>query len=450
MNDFRKCQKVSDEELNKNNEIIRFLDELEQRYNPDRQTIDERTNVLRSGDNIFLNVMLITGLLYSLNDNSRGIVDTTVTGRIKSIESTRLKNKRAGRKNKLNRDIVACCVTTDRVHNSKNFFNIFRSDKIQGLYNARKSNLDLMKLTIEFLKEMDIYGISSELDDVLSVEESKRRLQEMKSNSEKILDNINRYYDEDESNLLEEGFPVRECLQVMCEDLMQQEIEKARENLYKEIKMNTKKQSTLEGEFEKDFNKINLDNLRIRKKMLEAKPDYTQEELIVLLNGIINKENVELYRATLQHLKEKEIEEQYNNNSNKAESSKEKTYCELLMLILYQLTKLEFVKKDQYEGLTYHNIWTDLHNQLEQYKHCEVDHGTYGNITFENLEKLLTNLTGLNARLSDQLQYEISKYQMRYSLKSIIQSYKGNDYIKCEEKVKPNGYVAIHYDRSGL
>ena len=221
MNEFRKSHQVSKSELNRSKEIIRKLDELEQIYNPERQNLDRRTNILRSGDNIYLNVMLITGLLFSINDSSKGTVDSTITGRIKSIESTRLKTNRAGRENKKNRDIVACCVSIDRVHNSKNFFNIFRSDKIQGLYNERKSNLVLMKIAIDFLREFDMYGISSELDDKLSHEESRRRLQQMKNDCQIILDNINTYYKEEGTNLSEEEFPIREWLQVTCEDLMQ-------------------------------------------------------------------------------------------------------------------------------------------------------------------------------------------------------------------------------------
>ncbi len=446
MNEFRKSHQVSKSELNRSKEIIRKLDELEQIYNPERQNLDRRTNILRSGDNIYLNVMLITGLLFSINDSSKGTVDSTITGRIKSIESTRLKTNRAGRENKKNRDIVACCVSIDRVHNSKNFFNIFRSDKIQGLYNERKSNLVLMKIAIDFLREFDMYGISSELDDKLSHEESRRRLQQMKNDCQIILDNINTYYKEEGTNLSEEEFPIREWLQVMCEDLMQQEAERAVKTLDKEIERMEKEQGDAESTFEENLSKVNLNNLKMRKNMLDTKTSHTQKELITILNGVIDEERMELYKSVLQYLKEREIEESYDDNTNKVESSKEKTYCEILMLILYQLTKLEFVKESQYKGLIYQNIWRNLQNQIELYKYCEVDHGTYGNITFENLQKLLTNLIRLNARLSDPLQYEISKYQMRYSLKSIIQAYKGTDLMVCEEKIKPNGYVADHYD----
>lgn len=446
MNEFIKSQQVPKSELNRSKEIIRKLDELEKIYNPERQELDRRTNILRSGDNIYLNVMLITGLLFSLNDSSKGTVDSTITGRIKSIESTRLKTNRAGRENKKNRDIVACCVSTDRVHNSKNFFNIFRSDKIQGLYNERKSNLVLMKIAIDFLREFDMYGISSELDDKLSPEESRRRLQQMKNDCQIILDNIEIYYKEEGTNLSEEEFPIRDWLQVMCEDLMQQEVERAIKNLDKEIERLEKEQGDAESTFEENLSKVNLTNLRMRKNMLDAKANHTQKEIITILNGVIAEERMELYKSVLQYLKEREIEESYDDNTNKVANSKEKTYCEILMLILYQLTKLEFVKENQYKGLVYQNIWRNLQNQIELYKHCEVDHGTYGNITFENLQKLLTNLIRLNARLSDPLQYEISKYQMRYSLKSIIQAYKGTDLIVSEEKIKPNGYVADHYD----
>lgn len=446
MNEFRKSQQVSSERINKSKQIIRKLDKLEKIYNPESQKLDRRTNILRSGDNIYLNIMLITGLLFSINDNSKGIVDATITGRIKSIDSTTKKSIRPERENKKNKDIVACCISTDIVHNSKNFFNIFRSDKIQGLYNERKSNLALMKLAIDYLREFDMYGVSSELDDELSIEESRHRLQGLKRDCQKILDNINIYYKEDENNLQDVEFPVRDCLQVMCEDLMQQEIDRAISALDKEIARLMKNQENVESKFEENLNQINLNNLKMRRSMIDENIGNTKKELITILHGVIDESKMNLYMTVLQHLKDKEIEEIYNTSNIKEPSSKEKKYCELLMLILYQLTKLEFVKVDKYEGLIYQSICSNLHNQLELYKYCEVDNGKYGNITFENLQKLLTNLTRLNARLSDQLQYEISKYQMRYSLKSVIQSYKGSDFVECDEKIRPNGYVADHYD----
>ena len=128
------------------------------------------------------------------------------------------------------------------------------------------------------------------------------------------------------------------------------------------------------------------------------------------------------------------------------EESNEKRYCELLILVLYQLTKLEFIKDGQYEGLIYNNMSTNLHNLLREYKNCEIDKGTYGNVTFESLQKLTTNLIRLNARLSDQLQFEIAKYEMDYYLKSIIKQFTGIENLDSEEKIKPNGYVSFHYD----
>ena len=52
----------------------------------------------------------------------------------------------------------------------------------------------------------------------------------------------------------------------------------------------------------------------------------------------------------------------------------------------------------------------------------------------------------LNARLSDKLQFEIAKYEMDYYLKSVIKQFTGVETLECDEKIKPNGYVSIHYD----
>ena len=67
MNDFKESYKVQEDELNKNNEIIRKLNELEQIYNPEGENLSKRTKVLRSGESVFFNVMLISGILFSLN-----------------------------------------------------------------------------------------------------------------------------------------------------------------------------------------------------------------------------------------------------------------------------------------------------------------------------------------------------------------------------------------------
>ena len=87
MSDFKESVKVSLDKMNKNSDIIRNLDKQEEIYNPNTEIMSKRTNVLRSGENVFLNVMLISGLLFSLNDSSKGIVDSSIIGRVKSPES---------------------------------------------------------------------------------------------------------------------------------------------------------------------------------------------------------------------------------------------------------------------------------------------------------------------------------------------------------------------------
>ena len=446
MNDFKESYKVQEDELNKNNEIIRKLNELEQIYNPEGENLSKRTKVLRSGENVFFNVMLISGILFSLNDTSKGIVDSTVVGRIKSLESTEKKEKRKGRENKTNGDIIACNIITDRVHNSEDFFNVFRSSKIQGLYNERKSNLDIMSKAIEFVKSFEIYGISSELDERLSIDDSKndsqRRLEAMKKDCDKILDNINIYNEEDK--VLSKEFPVRQYMQVMCEKLTEIEIERAKRELYKQLEQRVKSDKQGTSEEMQKINKIRLRNLKAQAKLLIQKTDWTVDELAQILDGTIDIEKIELYKKITERLENEQMEGVTEGNSN------EKLYCEFIILVLYQLTKLEFVKEGQYKGLIYNNIWMNLQNQLREYKNSEIDSGSYRNVTFESLQKLTTNLTRINARLSDPLQYEIAKYEMKYYIKSIIEAFKGTKVPEGDEKLKSNGYVAVHYDLGDL
>lgn len=433
MNDFREKfqQNLKVEELNKNNEIIRKLDELEKIYNPDRQSLAKRTRVLRSGENVFYHTMLIAGLLFKLEDSTKGIVDTTIVGRVKSVDSIEKKENRKGRENKQNGDIIAYNVITERIHNSGNFVNVFlQSNKIQGLYNERKSNLDIMNMTVEFIKSFEKYGISSELDEGLPAdkarEQSEKRLRDMKETCNEILKNIKVYDREDK--VLSNEFPIKEYLQVMCGDLLQQEMTRARIALYVEkINLERKVKDEDLAKEEKDITKISLKNIKTRIKLLESRKDWTTGALIELYTGVIDKERTDLYIEIMEYLKDKEIE---SDHTEEQESSNEKRYCELLMLILYQLTKLEFTRDGQYKGLIYNNIWMNLHNQLREYKNSEIDHGSYRNVTFESLQKLTTNLTRLNARLSDPLQYEISKYEMEHYLKSVIKMFKGIEVIE--------------------
>lgn len=103
MSDFREDLKVSQEQMNKNLEIIKVLNKQERVYNPNMQDMSARTNFLRSGENVFYNVMLISGLLFSLNDTSKKIIDASIIGRVKSLESIAKKSKREGRENKKER-----------------------------------------------------------------------------------------------------------------------------------------------------------------------------------------------------------------------------------------------------------------------------------------------------------------------------------------------------------
>lgn len=450
MSNFKESVKVPSDKINKNNEIIKKLNDQEAIYNVNAELMSKRTNVLRSGENVFLNIMLISGLLFSLNDSSKKIIDASIIGRVKSPESIAKKERRKGREDKKNGDIVAYNIIIDRIHNSRDFYNIFRSSAIQSLYNERKSNIDLMQMVVDFINSFEMYGISSELDETLTVEEtqefSKKRLENMKENCAKIAQNIEKYNAEDPIN--RNGIPINQSLKVMCEELLGKEIKNAISELENEL-------CSLEDEIKNSKNemseemlvikKSNLRNLKAKMKLLDSKKNWKTEELIEILSGKIDKDKVMLYIPIIEHLKKEEMDEMIGIKERKGYSN-EKKYCELFILVLYQLSKLEFLKEGQYEGLVYNNVSTNLLNLLKEYKNCEIEKGSYGNVTFESLQKLTTNLIRLNARLSDQLQFEIAKYEMDYYLKSIIKQFTGMENLESEEKIKPNGYVSIHYD----
>ena len=451
MVDFKESLKVTPDKIDKKAEIIKHLAIQEAAYCRNSREMSNRTNFLRSGEYVYYNIMLISGLLFSLNDTTKGILDTSIIGRVKSPESIEKKNSRQGRENKKSGDIIAFNIILDRIHNSEEFYNVFRSDKIQSLYNERKSNIDLMQLVVNFINSFEMYGLSSELDETLTVEESKeaskKRLDEMKQNCAKIQENINIYNKEDPGKNAD--FPINQSMRIMCEELLKREIQKAiyelieeKENLEKEIKEN---KGSLSEEM-LTIKKNNLRSIKAKVNLFRSRKTWKNEELVELLTGKVDKEKVGLYVPILEQLKKEDVDAMVETGDTKKEVSMEKKYCQILTLVLYQLTKLEFKKDGQYEGLVYNNIWTNLHNLLREYKNCEIDKGSYGNITFENLQKLTTNLIRLNARLSDPLQFETAKYEMDYYLKAVIEQIMGIENIEGEEKIKPNGYVSIHYD----
>lgn len=453
MNDFQKSMQVQNTELNRNNEIIRKLNDIEKAYNPDEQSIDRRTNVLRGGCNVFLTVMHMAGMLYTLNDTSRGIVDTNIIGRVKSIGSIKKKEQRKERQSgKTLSDIIALNVVTERVHNNNNFVNIFRSNEIQSLYNERQSNLDLMEMAIAFVKSFEMYEIATELDDTFTLKESEQRLQGMKNICNNILENIQVYRKEDEQDnhvQLDREFPIRGFLQVMCEDLMQQEIDRAKKALDTEIKQGEIKQEEIikkdsqENEAIKGIMIQSLELLKNRKQLLESKENWTEEQISDILYGIIDKEKMTLYKSVLKYLELEDIlgEDELDN---------QKKYCELVILISYQLLKLQFVKEGKYEGIIYNTIWKNLYNQLKEYKNCQIDGGKYSNITFENLDKLKISLIRLNARLSDKLQFAIMEYEIKYHLKSVIELFTGEELPEPDIKCKENEYVGDHRDLQNM
>ena len=338
MSDFKESVKISEDRLNKNYSIIRKLDRQEEIYNPNTELMSKRTNVLRSGENVFLNVMLISGLLFSLNDSSKNIIDSSIIGRVKSPESIARKESRKGRENKKNGDIVAYNIIIDRIHNSRDFYNMFRSSKIQSLYNERKSNIDLMQMAVDFINSFEMYGVSSELDESLTVEEtreiSKKRLKNMKDNCAKIAENIERYNVEDPIN--KNGIPINQSLRVMCEELLNKEIVNAirllssdRYRLEKEIKSSKNEMS----EEMLAIKKNNLKGLKARLSLFESKKNWKTDELIELLSGKIDKEKVMLYITVIDYLKNKEMDELIGTDDGKEECN-EKKYCELLILVL--------------------------------------------------------------------------------------------------------------------
>ena len=390
----------------------------------------------------FCNGMQMAGILFSLNDTSKGIIDSTIIGRVKSPESIAKKEKRAGRKGKNTGDIIGYNIIFDRVHNSSEFFDVFGTEEIKKLYNERNSNISLMKEVIDFVNKLRVFDLSSELDETLTEEEtkesSKRRLYNMQQNCKAIFENVEKYYMEDPSSSEIELQEDTEIL-AMCRELLRREIKRAIDSMREQKKQ---LETDIENQSSPELLSIQELNLRVineRLNMLDSQKDWNYNQFIELLTGEINKNDARMYLDIMHKIKSQE-----NEFKDKEESNEEK-YCRLFMLILYRLTKLEFVKKGAYEGLIYNNLFANLQNQLKEYKNSELDGGSYCNVTFESMQKLVTNLIRLNARLSDKLQFIIAKYEMKYYLRNIVKQFSGVELVG-DEKIKPNGYVSTHYD----
>lgn len=414
MNDFKEGLVVPTEKLNKNNEIIRKLDELEKIYNPKIKEQSTRTQVLRSGENILFNIMLVSGMLFGLN-NSRTIqntIDTTISGRIKSIESEKLKEERNGRKDKQNGDIFAFNLVIDRVHNSKSFPNVFMSDEIQALYNERKLNLAIMKMIVQYIESFDEYDITAELDEDLTGEELKKKLEDIKQDCRIIEENIKIYNDED--NIGHEGFSVDDTMRKICTNLFEEEINKVKQHVEKLEKEKKEKGCT---EKMKRMLKASIFVFNEQIDSLEKNEDL--EDVIVDVDDAIA--HAQMCKTLLKYLENKRIEEMLKGNEQEDGNKK---YCEISILLLYQLLQLEFV-----EGINYEKMRNTLYVHLKEYKNAELDASKskyrYSNVTLESLQTLTKNLKKLNARLSDPLQYEISKYFMKQYINPIIRIFKG-------------------------
>lgn len=458
--------------------LAQKLKEQEMLYNNNTQST--REDILRGSENTILNMYAYAGLLLSINELYGGVVDTKITSRKKSIVSARRKENRPDREGKKTKDTIGSTICIERVHNSMNFSNFFDDDKIQAEYNERMQNIDLMKIVIDFLESLPMETISSELDNATPQEDSES-ISKLKEKREEVKENVKVYYKEsrkedDEIIRMDKTKLIRE----ICQSLTEEEIHKAEtngiESLLEELKRKKeesnqkikelerkleyltdktiieKTESDLEDEKDiQDSIEENIERIKKNIKRLHSgnKKDSQKQEL---LRDVLNPENMKLFNEIIKSIEEKEA--LFINVDSEETKNKAKTYCELLIIMLYQLKQLEIIPKSEYTGKTYDNILSNLLVELRQYKAAEVDaykkkgssDSAYSNITYNDLQKMVTNLIRINARLSDRLQFDILSYIMEKNLKQIIQYITGEELSEPDVKAKSNGYVAIHWD----
>lgn len=464
--EFRDQIKVEKVEQDDAKKIIRELNQSMQVYYPENNKADLRTQALRSGENVYLTFMMLARILFSINKESEGLVDARITMRSKAQDSQNNKEDRPDRKKRKEdgenvdlRDILACTIIIDRVHCSEDFNRVFNDVKIQGLYNERKLNLQLMEVATQFIIKM-IRNVDLP-SDLYHKELTKEERKEILRQCNDVLDNIEEYYFEenngndstDKAKKNEKKLRIDQYIIDMCSWLQDQKIAQKKEKLEQTIKelrvqikeeQNSEKKAKLQAK-QKELMEVleNIKELESKNKKVAIVKEFE--------SVFFEDEDLNLYTEIKKYLEEQKWT---TTNYENKEISNEQIISQLSIVTLYSLLKLQFQNPNaEYQGKAFDKLFADLTNELRAYKYYEIDKDEkgkkhkYNNMTYTDVNNLLQSVIFLNSSLSDKLQYEIIKYQMEnYLILEFVQRVLGEEGYSTEEKNKTNGYFAIHYD----
>ena len=461
--DFKSTVQVNNKDIIDTNKIIERLEKDLEKYKG-KKSLKPNIDIFRTGAMMAYDTILSIGLLFKLYETCGRTIDAHILTRIKSqssIEEKQQREKTPTRKEV--GDIIGSSLIADRVHNYAEIVSIFNSPKVQLSYNERQANIILLNEVAQFIIDIDPEetNVASDLDDNYAKNNQKlvKRLEANKEDCNIFIDNCNTYLKENETPK-GQRIPINRTYKSMCKYLIDEEVQrgfnKVEENYKKECHIRMKIMEELEElkQYEEDTPKIGMLEklLEVQSKKIELlenqihllgecqeTKDITQ--LKVLLSNSLNTDRIELLEAINEH-----ISQQIDEGGEK-EKSIEQKFCEYLTIVLYQIKKLEFTNStDRYKGDTYETIEHSLYTQLEKYRDTEIEGNTCRNITFNDIQKLTTNLRRLNSRLSDKLQHNILEYSLQLYLEDVIKQVTGEYPSDPDLKLKKNGYVATHID----
>lgn len=458
---FKNNLKVNSKDMIDTDAIIKKLETDSEKYNGTEEN-KSAIDIFRTGEMMAFDAILSVGLLFKLYETCGRTLDAHILTRIKSQASIAEKQQRKRWNGKDLEDIIGSSLIADRVHNYTEIVSIFNSPEVQLSYNERQANIILLNEVSQFVLSIDPEetNVASDLDDYYSKNNQKlvSRLEANKEDCNIFIDNCNTYFEESKTPK-GQRIPINRTYKAMCKYLIDEEIQrgfdKVEDNFTRELENKHKIEKELEiiRQYEgEETSKISMlekllaiqnQKIEVLIKQIELLQPYNEikdnAQLKILLSGSLNIDRIELLEQINKH-----ISQQIDEGIGK-DKSVEQRFCEYLTIVLYQIKKLEFVnEKEMFKGDTYETIEHSLYTQLEKYRDTEIEGNTYRNITFDDLQKLTTNLRRLNSRLSDKLQHNILEYSLQLYLNDVIKQITGEYPSKHSFRIKKNGYVATH------
>lgn len=461
---FKNKLKVNSKDIINTDVIIRKLEEDSEKYKGTEES-KSTTDIFRTGEMMAFDAILSAGLLFKLYETCGRTIDAHILTRVKSQASIAEKQQRKGRTDGKNLgDIIGSSLIADRVHNYTEIISIFNSPEVQLSYNERQANIILLNEVSQFVLsiEPEETNIASDLDDYYSKNNQKlvSRLEANKEDCNLFIDNCNTYFNESKTPK-GQRIPINRTYKAMCKYLIEEEIQRGFDTAEDNFRREQQNKEDIEKELEElrqyegeETSKISMlekllsvqnQKLEILARQMELLQQNIENkdiaQLKILLSHSLNTDRIELLEQINEH-----ISQQIDEGEERHKSVEQK-YCEYLTIVLYQIKKLEFVNNaDKFKGDTYETIEHSLYTQLEKYRDTEIEGNTYRNITFNDLQKLTTNLRRLNSRLSDKLQHNILEYSLQLYLNDVIKQITGEYPSQPDFKIKKNGYVATHID----